>query len=62
MNKLKALGTLANAYRYVCDRDSLAAVVLEDKFHQLRRSIQDINEAFPVLLEEGYNGRMPAYF
>lgn len=70
LNKLDALNKLANAYHYVHTQrgaDCYAAVILEDAFHQVRRSIQNIEEILPVLVEdslylEGYNGRMPAYF
>jgi hypothetical protein len=70
LNKLDALNTLASAYRYVHMQrgaDCYAAVVIEDAFHQVRRSLQNIEEVLPVLVEddlylEGYNGRMPAYF
>ena|ERR1700677_3388843 len=44
MDKLRALNTLRNAYMHVTDNGGgySAAVILEQKFHQVRRSIQDI--------------------
>lgn len=65
LNKLDALNILANAYKFVrAERgeDCYAAVVLEEKFHQVRRSLQNIQDTLPIpAFNEGFNGRMPKF-
>lgn len=65
MNKLKALQTLSEAYWYVRNAygNAEAAGILEDRFHTIRRSLQNLNDLRPLEQNnEGYNGRMPKYF
>lgn len=65
LNKLDALNTVASAYRYVLGadgEDSSAAKFLEETFHQVRRSLQNIQDTLPKpAFNEGFNGRMPRY-
>jgi hypothetical protein len=67
LTKLDALNKLANAYRYVHAQrgaDCYAAVILEDTFHMVRRSLQNIEELLlkDASTNEGLNGRMPTHF
>lgn len=71
MNKLSALSKLAGAYHhFITDEtqkfvagDMLAAGLLSDKFHYIRRSLTlaDLKPQ-PKQTAEGYNGRMPTHF
>jgi hypothetical protein len=65
MTKLDALRKVLNAYKHVISEHGelcLAAVILEEKFHQVRRSMQSIKDVIPVPeFNEGFNGRMPRY-
>ena len=67
MTKLDAMIKLANAYRYVHAQrgpDCYAAVILEDTFHQVRRSLQNIEDVL-IMPEpvgtEGFNGKGPTW-
>lgn len=71
MNKLDAMRVLSNACFYLVDKypteliDEGAVDLLIGKFHSVRRSLQSITDLRPVhtdTVNEGYNGRMPAYF
>jgi hypothetical protein len=71
MNKLDALKVLSGAYHHLMDYsrlDSDAVVILIERFHQVRRSLQSIEELRTrprkqdPAVNEGYNGRMPKYF
>lgn len=61
MNRLEALKTLARAYWHIRTTqqtagDIEAALVLEDKFGYIRRSLT-LTDIKPCM--EGFNGRMP---
>jgi hypothetical protein len=68
MNKLTAMRILSNAYQYLTlsahsslsDHDALD--ILERKFHNIRRSLQDIRDLRPKKDTEGLNGKMPKFF
>lgn len=66
MNKLDALKVLSGAYHHLMDYsrlDSDAVVILIERFHQVRRSLQHIEDLRTrTVVNEGYNGRMPKYF
>jgi hypothetical protein len=66
MNKLTALQILNSAYWYVRDvyGNADTAHILRDKFHLVRRSMQNLDELRPVVatMNEGTNGRMPTFF
>ncbi len=73
LNKLDGLNVLTSAYDKLKKisplskhgagpGDSEALALLSEKFHQIRRSIQNIEEVLPVPeFNEGFNGRMPRY-
>lgn len=75
MNKLKAMQTLANAYAHIKVNaslskdgagpgDCLSLTIMDDKFHSIRRSLQNIDDAisaFTPQFNEGFNGPMPRY-
>jgi hypothetical protein len=65
MNKLTAMRILSNAYQYLAKFDLPnydALTLLERKFHNIRRSLQDIRDLRPKQDTEGLNGRMPKFF
>ena len=73
--KLDALITLEHAYLHIKHNspvskhgaslgDSNALYILEDKFHVVRRSMQSVEDSnyYEEEANEGFNGKMPAYF
>lgn len=70
MNKLDAMRTLSNAYWHIRDTGDIleegtftALLLLDEKFHSVRRSLQSLVELEPqVNCKEGLNGRMPTFF
>jgi hypothetical protein len=72
MDKLHALHVLSHAYWYIRTTGDIvsvdsgdfdAAFLLDNKFNYVRRSLTLTDlEPTPVEFQEGYNGRMPAYF
>ena len=72
MDKLSALRILSNAYWYIRTTGDIisvdsgdfdAALLLDNRFNYVRRSLMLTDlEPTPVEFQEGYNGRMPAFF
>ena len=69
MNKLDALKILNGAYWYMRSLDLsdggdfIAANLLAKKFHEVRRSLQSLDDLEPPpVFAEGLNGKGPTWF
>ena len=67
MNKLDALRVLSRAYWHILNLldggDYIAANLLAKKFHEVRRSLQSLDDLEPPpVFAEGLNGKGPTWF